>query len=39
MSHDPDFDPNEGLGLVALCFSMLILLLTVAAFVAVWRCI
>lgn len=32
-----DFDPNEGLGFAAFCFSLLILLLAVAAFVAFWR--
>lgn len=37
MNPDPDFDPLEGMGLVALCFVSLLTLLALAAFVACWR--
>ena len=35
--NNPDFDPNEDLGLVALCFASLVILAAVAAIVACWR--
>jgi len=35
--NSPDFDPHEGMGLVALCFVSLLILAAIAAFVAVWR--
>lgn len=35
--NNPDFDPYEGMGLVALCFVSLLILAALAAFVACWR--
>lgn len=35
--NNPDFDPNEGIGLAAFCFAGLIILAALAAIVACWR--
>ena len=34
---NPDYDPNEGTGLVALCFVSLLIIAALAVFVAFWR--
>lgn len=34
---NPDFDPLEGMGLVAFCFAGLLILAALAVFVAFWR--